>query len=96
MKPILSASPELLEPLREHITREGLSIEVLATPGGDVEVVPGKRGQACSEDRLLVGGWISCACAHKVAAKLDIEPLSMGKLLNLLDVKVKQCELGLF
>ena len=96
MKPRMSASPGLFKMLREYAEREGLPIDVIPTPGGAVEVERAKRSDECGEDRLLAGGWIGCACAHGIAAKLGIEPLSMGKLLNHLDIKVKQCELGLF
>lgn len=96
MKARLSAPPEMTKSLRTFVAREKLPIEVVSTGDADVEVVSGTRGDVCAQDRLLAGGWISCTCAHDVAAKLSIEPKSMGKLLDHLSIKIRQCELGLF
>lgn len=96
LKARLSAPSEMTKSLRAFIAREKLPIEIVSTPNADVEVVQSKRPGECRENRLLAGGWISCTCAHGVAAKLRIEPKSMGKLLNHLSIKIRQCELGLF
>ena len=96
LKTRLSAPPVMFESLRAFIAHEKLPIEVVSTPDADVEVVSGTRDDACAQNRLLAGGWISCTRAHGVAAKLKIEPESMGKLLNKLSIKIRQCELGLF
>ena len=96
LKTRLSAPPKMTKSLRAFIAREKLPIEVVSTPNADVEVVSGTRDDACAQNRLLAGGWISCTCAHDVAAKLCMEPKSMGKFLNHLSIKIRQCELGLF
>ncbi len=39
---------------------------------------------------------ISCAEAHNVAAKLKIEPAEVGTTIDLLEVRIVKCQLGLF
>lgn len=41
-------------------------------------------------------GKISCAAAMRLAEELVISRQQMGKLLNELGVKIKQCQLGCF
>lgn len=41
-------------------------------------------------------GRISCAAAHGVAQKLGREPAAIGKTLDLMDVRLMRCQLGLF
>ncbi len=39
---------------------------------------------------------VACASAFKVAADLDISPAEVGKTIDLLDLKLTRCQLGLF
>ena len=41
-------------------------------------------------------GKISCAAAMRLAEELVISRKDMGKLLNELKIKIKQCQLGCF
>lgn len=41
-------------------------------------------------------GKISCAAAMRLAEELVISRRDMGKLLNELKIKIKQCQLGCF
>lgn len=41
-------------------------------------------------------GKISCAAAMRLAEELVISRQDMGKLLNELQIKIKQCQLGCF
>jgi hypothetical protein len=41
-------------------------------------------------------GGISCAAAMRLAEELVISRQDMGKLLNELKIKIKQCQLGCF
>ena len=43
-----------------------------------------------------VGGQVSCAAAHEVAAQLGLSPLEVGKALNRTDLRLYRCQLGLF
>lgn len=39
---------------------------------------------------------ISCAAAHEVAAEIGVSPVVIGKTLDLLEVRIMECQLGLF
>jgi len=47
-------------------------------------------------NRLHSGGRISCAEAFKAAGLLRMERGDMGRLLNLLEIKIHSCQLGCF
>ena len=42
------------------------------------------------------GGGITCAAAHKIAAAFSVDPLEVGKALDLMEVRIHKCQLGLF
>jgi len=39
---------------------------------------------------------ISCAEAHSIAGKLNVSPAEVGTAIDLLEVRITQCQLGLF
>jgi hypothetical protein len=41
-------------------------------------------------------GRITCAAAHKTAAKLYVSPADVGVAIDLLEIRIKKCQLGLF
>ena len=41
-------------------------------------------------------GQLSCAAAHKIAERLGVEPLQVGKQANENDIRITRCQLGLF
>jgi len=41
-------------------------------------------------------GRITCAAAHKIAGELDISPADVGVAIDLLETRIKKCQLGLF
>ncbi len=41
-------------------------------------------------------GELACAVAFKIAAKLGVTPAEVGKTVDLLDLKLSKCQLGLF
>jgi len=41
-------------------------------------------------------GRINCAITHKIAAECALSPAAVGQALDLLDVRINQCQLGLF
>jgi hypothetical protein len=43
-----------------------------------------------------VDGRISCSLAHKIAADLEVEPADVGITIDLLEVRITKCQLGLF
>jgi len=43
-----------------------------------------------------VDGKITCAAAHKIAGKLNVSPADVGVAIDLLETRLKKCQLGLF
>ena len=41
-------------------------------------------------------GWISCAVARELAEELGVAPVVVGKACDLLNIRIKSCELGCF
>lgn len=41
-------------------------------------------------------GGISCAAAHTIAADLKVPPQKVGQALDLLNLRIQKCQLGLF
>lgn len=39
---------------------------------------------------------ISCAEAHNIALKLNVDPAAVGTAIDLLEVRINKCQLGLF
>ena len=39
---------------------------------------------------------ISCAAAHRTAADLNVEPLDIGITIDLMEIRIEKCQLGLF
>jgi hypothetical protein len=44
----------------------------------------------------LVDGKVPCAAAFAIARQLSVEPLTVGRAANALEVRLTQCQLGLF
>ena len=43
-----------------------------------------------------VDGRISCAAAHKIAQELQVSPLDVGVTIDLLEIRINLCQIGLF
>lgn len=47
-------------------------------------------------NNTAIDGKITCKEAFEIAEKLNIETIVVGKTLNELKIKIKQCQLGCF
>ena len=96
MREMLCVPEEMRRSVAAFAADEGIPIEVVST--GECNVCVVRSGERTESDAstLCAGGWIGCACARATAIGLKITPKQMGRLLNRLDIKVRQCELGLF
>lgn len=43
-----------------------------------------------------VDGSITCAAAHKIAGELGVSPAEVGVAIDLLEIRISRCQLGLF
>jgi hypothetical protein len=50
----------------------------------------------CDERTLYADGFSSCSNAFKAAAEMGVEKVILGEFLNLLNIKLKECQLGCF
>jgi len=96
MPTTLGVPESMLKPVGAFVEEEGIPVSVVA--GGDctVQVVESAEHQASTSSVLQAGGWIACSTAHSVAAKLGTTLRDMGKLLDHLDIRIRECQLGCF
>ncbi len=69
----------------------------------DAGKYPAKHSGAVIDERIaarlrerISEDAITCAAAHKTASELDINPADVGKTIDLLNARIKECQLGLF
>jgi len=80
----------------EFLAAESIPLDVVTSGQSAVRVEASTTRQQCRTDVLYTGGWIGCSEALTIADALDIGAGNMGKLLNWLDIRVRQCQLGCF
>jgi hypothetical protein len=86
----------LIERVKSFIKSEGVSLEIVQDGSADLRIVQSQgrvQSDACA---LHAGGWIACPTARAIAGRLDVSPKTFGRLLDVLDIKVRDCELGCF
>ena len=91
----LGAAADMQESLSRLVRAGGLPLGVVGGTGS-VQVGAAEEPRRCTTRRLYVGGYIPCATARTMAARLGLRMSQMGKLLELLHVRVRACELGCF
>lgn len=80
------------------LNQEKIQLAVTSHDAGDLEIEPLEEGERRESSRttLYKGGWIRCAAARSAADKLSLEYRDFGKILDFLDIKIRDCELGCF
>jgi len=91
----LKVTDTVRQQLQQFINEQALPVELVDTDDASVCVAQAEPRRECGIDQLYPGGWITCGVARQVALRLNISLKHTGMLLNLLDIKVRQCELGL-
>ena len=61
--------------------------------GSQAQIDPGIQAQIEKKAR---NGQVSCAAAFQIAEALGVSPADVGKNLDLLELKLNKCQLGLF
>ena len=82
--------------LRAFLQAEGLLAGTADAAANVIRIADSAERRDCSPDTLWLGGRIPCELALSLAGKLGISACKMGKLLELLNVKLVQCSLGCF
>lgn len=92
----LGLPTELRARLDKFQHEQGLSMVLNENATGDVTVEVVTERVESSATLLYSGGWLSCATAWEMSDILGISKGQMGELLDLLEVKVRNCDLGCF
>jgi hypothetical protein len=82
--------------IEKFLQQEALHWSVVDPPGGDLCIVEAPPKTECSGLILHPGGRISCAVALAIAESCGLPGKTVGRLLNLLEIKVRDCQLGCF
>jgi hypothetical protein len=99
MHATLGVQRGLFEDLATFLTREGIEISpVVADEGApyDVELSRPEERRDCDAGHLYAGGRISCPLARNLAERFALPARQFGSMLNFLQIKIKECELGCF
>ncbi len=96
MSMIIGVPESLTAKITEFVKAESLPWSVATGEAGTIRVVQSEGRQQSDAGTLQAGGWIACHDAFAMAAKLDVPPKIVGKLANLVDTRIKECQLGCF
>lgn len=92
----IGAPESLATKITEFVKTETLPWSVITGETGTIRVVQSEGQQQSDASTLQAGGWIACHVAFAMAGKLDVPPKIVGKLANLVDTRIKECQLGCF
>ncbi len=87
---------DIQERLLDFLNEEGIDLDIVDGADCTVQVVNTDERRRCGLRRLYPGGFIACETARGAAVKLGIRTRQMGKLLDFLNIKVRNCALGCF
>ncbi len=98
MKSHVYVHPSLADTVADLVEANGIGIDIdiTASESAKISIVPSDQPTQCSLEKIYAGGWINCQLALQLAAEMAIPVEQMGKLLNGLNVKVRNCGLGCF
>ena len=96
MKKQIGVPDSMALPLREFLNEQGIDLEVIAGGRCDVNIHTCNERAESDIDTIYSAGRIRCETARGCAKKIGISIRQMGKLLNHLDVKIRECSLGCF
>lgn len=92
----IGAPPSWREKLLGFIERERLTWQVVDPPAGRLAILEEDPPGTCTAGRLFPGGRVVCSTALEMAELYQAAPETIGRLMNLLNIKVRECQLGCF
>ena len=92
----LGAPEELFDSLQSFLQTERIDLEVVSSDDCAVRVAQSDEPSQSDMNILQASGWIKCPTALALASKLGIRTQEMGRILNHLEIKVRDCGLGCF
>ena len=96
MKSCIGAEGDLKNKLDAFFAAEGIELRVFSPKDADVLVQASPERAESRIHAIYAGGWVRCSTARSLADRLGLSRREMGKLLDHLEVKIKDCELGCF
>ncbi len=76
--------------------KEGLPIAITGEDNCTIKIADSEESRESVENTLYAGGWIRCSVARRLSVTLGTTEKKTGALLNLLNIKIRDCELGCF
>jgi hypothetical protein len=93
----LGVPPARQADLENFLKEEGVDWTVVEGATGTLNVVESaEAGAACTKQTLHPGGRIDCSTALAMADELRVDSRVVGKLMNLLGIRIRNCQLGCF
>jgi len=92
----IAAPDSIRSRLGVFIESEHIAFQFAISDDADLIVRESSQRRGSTLDELYCGGWIDCEVARAAAERLAIPKHDFGKLLDFLDVKVRNCALGCF
>ncbi|MFH1744069.1 MAG: hypothetical protein ABIH23_34130 [bacterium] len=92
----LAVPDPLNEEIQKFINENDMALEIVDRAPYDLRVVVSGEQRQSIDDNLEASGWITCGHALQLAKQLGIPSLQFGALLDLLEIKVRECSLGCF
>jgi hypothetical protein len=93
----LGAPPARRADLESFLTEEGVDWPIVEGAAGILNVVESaEAGAACTKQTLHPGGRIDCSTALAMADELEVDSRVIGRLMNLLGIRIRNCQLGCF
>ena len=92
----LGVPESLARPLAAFLKKEKIELEVTVSAEATVRVEQAEHPAPSGMKTLQAGGWIACPIALALAPRLGIGSKELGKILDFLKIKVRDCGLGCF
>ena len=86
----------LKDRITDFLKKEAIQLNMSTDKACQVHILTSNEQQACNLTRLYEKGYIICPVALTLAQKLNLPSKQLGKLLNHLTIKIKECGLGCF
>jgi hypothetical protein len=92
----INVPEEIKEDFTKFLNKEKIPLAVASGASADILIVQEAERKECSTSVLYPGGWISCDVALEMADKLTLKRSDIGKIINHLNIKIRNCSLGCF
>ncbi len=90
-------SGELRDSVERFVRENNVPIELVdGLQSADLSIVASADKKMCDEKTLHSGGWIKCPAAWAIAKQYGLDLMQLGSLLDMLDIRIRQCALGCF